>query len=99
MSYKLLDFKMNDGSRQFAELPETVFFDKLRELAKQLDGAAETEFVTDWITEVWLDFEFRGQRFTINNQFGDYWFFVENPHCPDEILLAVVEHFQRFLQQ
>ena len=97
MSYKLFDFRMNDGSRNFADLPETVFFDKLREIAEQFEGAKETGFVTDWITEVWLDFEFREQRFSINNQQGDYWFFVENPDCPDEILMEVVEHFQKFL--
>ena len=97
MSYKLFDFKMNDGSRNFADLPETVFFDELREIAKQLQGATETGFLTDWVTEVWLDFEFRGQRFSVNNQNGDYWFFVENPECPDEILLEVVEHFQKSL--
>lgn len=88
---------MNDGSRNFAELPETVFFDKLREIAKEFEGAAETEFVTDWITELWLDFDFRGHKFSINNQFGNYWFFVEDPECSDEILLEVVEHFQKFL--
>jgi hypothetical protein len=88
---------MNDGSRHFAELPETVFFDKLREIAKRLEGATETGFLTDWITEVWLDFELRGHQFSVNNQFGGYWFLVENPDCPDEILLEVVEHFQKFL--
>jgi len=88
---------MCDGSRHFADLPETVFFDVLREITGKFAGATETAFVTDWITEVWLDFEFRGQRFSINNQQNGYWFFVENPDCPDEILLKVVGHFQKFL--
>lgn len=90
---------MNDGSRNFADLPETVFFDKLREIASNLVGAKETAFVTDWITEVWLNFEYRGHKFSINNQNGDYWFFVENPNCSDEILLEVIDHFRKLLQQ
>jgi hypothetical protein len=99
MPINLFDFRMNDGSRHFADLPETVFFDDLRQYAARLPGAKETGFVTDWVTEVWLDFEFRGQNFSINNQFGDYWFFVENPDCPDEILLEVLEHFQQILEK
>ena len=72
MSAKLFSFIMNDGSRNFADLPETVFFDELPEIAKNFEGATETGFVTDWITEVWLDFEYRGHKFSINNQMGDY---------------------------
>lgn len=88
---------MNDGSRHFFEIPETVFFDELQEIAKKLNGANETNFITDWVTEVWLDFEYRGHQFSINNQHGNYWFFVENPHCLDKILSEVAEHFRKFL--
>lgn len=98
-SNKLFDHRMKDGSRNFADLPESVFFDELREIAKRFDNAIVTGFVTDWVTEVWLDFEYRGHKFSINNQYGEYWFFVENPNCPDEILLEVVEHFERFLDK
>lgn len=97
MPPKLFDFRMKDGSRNFADLPETVFFDELRKIVNKLAGAKETGFVTDWFSEVWLDFEYRGEKFAINSQMGDYWFIVENPDCPGEILLAVVEHFQKFL--
>ena len=72
MKCNLLNLTMNDGSRKFAEIPETVFFDELREFAKSLEGAKETGSLTDWVTEVWLDFEYREHKFTINNQFGDY---------------------------
>ena len=27
-----------------------------------------------------------------SRQFGDYWIFVRDPICPDDILKAVVEH-------
>lgn len=99
MSSELFDIRMHDGSRNFADLPELIFFDRLREIAKQLAGATETAFVTDWVTEVWLDFDFREHRFSVNNQNGEYWFFVEKPDCPDEILLEVIGHFQEFLEK
>lgn len=88
---------MKDGSRNFADLPEAVFFDELREIANKFEGAQETGFITDWMTEVWLDFDYRGHKFSINNQMGEYWFFVENPNCSDEILCEVMEHFENFL--
>ena len=84
---------MNDGSRNFADLPEIASFDKMRELLVTFGGAVETDFVTDQVTEIWLDFEYRGHQFSINNQMGNYWFFVKDPECPEQILTAVVEHF------
>jgi len=90
---KVFDFRMNDGSRKFVELPEIVFFDRMREHVGVLDGAVEKKFVTDGVTEMWLDFEYRGHHFSINNQMGDYWFFVEDVTCPDCILAEVVDHF------
>lgn len=85
---------MKDGSRNFADLPEVVFFDELRSHGRKLTGAMEAGFITDWVTEVWLDFEYYGYRFSINNQMGDYWFNVEDPSCPDDILVEVVRHFE-----
>jgi hypothetical protein len=70
----------------------------LRDHAAKLKGALVTEFITDWVTEAWLDFEYCGQKFSVNNEFGDYWFFVEDPNCPDEILLEVAEHFRGLLE-
>lgn len=88
---------MIDGSRHFADFPETVSFSELREIVNQFEEAKEISFVTDNITEVWLDFEYQGHKFSINNQNGDYWFFVENQACPNEILFKVIEYFGRFL--
>ena len=28
------------------------------------------------------------------DQFGDYWFFVDDPTCPDAILQQVLDHFE-----
>jgi hypothetical protein len=65
---------MSDGSRKFiADLP----------------GAAVTDFITDGVTEAWIDFTLEGEHFTVNNQLGEFWFFVRNPgarHCGQLLL-------------
>jgi hypothetical protein len=93
----LFDMRMNDGSRHFADMPESVFFDAVADHAETLDGAEVTNFISDGVIEMWLDFSYRGHKFSINNQFGDYWFFVDDSECPDEILLEVCDHFRRLL--
>ena len=89
----LFDIRMNDGSRNFADLPEEASFGSMRNHLTILDGAAEMGFVTDDVTEMWLDFRYRDHSFSVNNQMGDYWFFVEDPLCPEAVLRSVVEHF------
>ena len=59
----------------------------------KLESAQLTGFITDGVTETWIDFTFGGHRFTINDQMGNYWFFVEDPSCPDEVLMKVAKHF------
>ena len=95
----LFDIKMNDGSRHFVDMPEVVFFDDFYDHAENLEGAEITEFITDGVVEMWLDFEFRGHKFSVGNQFGDYWFFVEDANCPEEILLEIIDHFRQLLEQ
>ena len=95
----LLESKMNDGSRHFVDLPEVVFFDELCDHLEELEGAEITEFLTDGVVEMWLDFEFRGHKFSVNNQLGDYRFFVEDPKCSDEIMLEVIEHFRKLVEK
>jgi hypothetical protein len=99
MSSKLFDFRMKDGSRHFADLPEVVFFDEFADHVEKLEDAEITEFITDGVIEMWLDFEYREHHFSVNNQFGDYLFFVQDPDCPDEILLEVCAHFRRLLEK
>ena len=88
---------MHDGSRQFAELPESCASEKLRQHIERLPGATVTDYLTDNVTEMWLDFSFRGHAFTVNNQLGDFWFFVREPDCPDDILAAIVQHCELLL--
>lgn len=83
---------MHDGSRLFAELPEACSWESLRQHIARLPGATVTHYLTDNVTEMWLDFSFRGHAFTVNNQYGDFWFFVRDPACPDDVLAAVIDH-------
>lgn len=94
----LLEIKMNDGARHFVDMPEVIFFDDFYDYTEELDGAEITEFLVDGVVEMWLDFEFRGHKFSVTNQFGDYWFFVQNPDCPEEILLEIIAHYRKLLE-
>jgi hypothetical protein len=94
---KLMNIIMNDGSRQFGELPQAATWDKLRAHIEKLSGASVTQFVTDHVTEAWIDFSFRGFQFTVNNQFGDYWFFSNDAQAPDAILETVLSHCRSLL--
>lgn len=87
------------GPENFANLPETVFFDKMRKHLRSLDGSVETGLLTDQVTEMWLDFNYNGHSFSINNQYGEYWFFVKDPICPDDVLTRVTTHFESLLDK
>jgi hypothetical protein len=94
----LLYHTMHDGSRQFAALPESQPWTTLRDHLVRLPGAQITDFLTDGVTEAWIDFCYRGHAFTINNQYGEFWFFVRDPHCADEILVEVVAYCLKLLR-
>jgi hypothetical protein len=89
-----LETKMNDGSRHFVDMPAVVFFDDFYDHTEKLEGAEITEFIINGVVEMRLDFEFREHNFSVTNQLGDYCFFVENPGCPEEILLEVIAHYR-----
>src|SRR6476620_398154 len=95
----LFDAKLNDGSRHFVDMPEVDFFDEFADHVEELEEAEITEFLTDGTIEMWLEFEFRGQKFSVGNQFGDYWFFVDDAGCPEEILFEVIDHFRILLEK
>ena len=59
----LFDMRMNDGSRHFVDMPEVVFFDEIADHVEELEGAEITEFITDGVLEMWLEFDFSGQQF------------------------------------
>lgn len=89
---ELFNLTMKDGSRHFGDLPQTALWHDLRDHIENLGDATITDFVTDNVTEAWIDFTYRGHRFSVNDQYGDYWFFVADPKCPDDILNAVLAH-------
>jgi hypothetical protein len=93
MTREPLQMLMPDDSRYFGALPQTVMWDAVHAHIARLPGAAVTAYVTDHLTEAWIDFTYRGYAFSINDQLGDYWFFVDHPACPDALLGDVLAHF------
>lgn len=94
---EIFDYRMKDGSRNFTDLPMTRDWYEVRDHVRRLPGAVLTRFITDNVTEAWIDFTYRGHTFSINDQYGDYWFFVEDPACPEEILKEVRAHWAPLL--
>lgn len=101
--HRLFDIRMNDGSRHFGELPETYDpkqpeWHRIKQHVPSLAGAELASFVTDDVTEAWIVFSFSGQRFSLNNQQGMWWFFVEDVACPEALMQRVLDHFEQLLQ-
>ncbi len=94
---KLLRISMHDGSRHFGDLPESQSPLRVCDHVSRLPGARLTGFLNG-IIEFWIDFTYEGHEFTLNTQYGDYWFFVTDPDCPDQILQGVLDHFARILR-
>lgn len=99
---QLLDMRMADGSRYFGGLPETYDAARpqwyaLRDRVTALSGAELRGFVTDDVTEAWIDFDLEGHRFSINDQHGEWWFFVADPQCPGPLLERVLDWFEAVL--
>jgi hypothetical protein len=101
-SKRIIDMRMHDGSRHFGGLPETYDVERpqwyaVRDHVGRLEGAQLTGFVTDDVTEAWIDFRLQGHAFSLNNQHGEWWFFVSDPACPDTLLEHVLDHFEALL--
>lgn len=94
---KLFNLTMHDGSRHFGDLPQTVLWYDLHDHTTQMPGAVLTGFITDHVTEAWIDFTYGGHQFSVNDQYGDYWFFVEDPECPDHLMIEVLEYCEKLL--
>lgn len=96
-SARLLNVRMNDGSRHFAELPETRDWHAVRAFLEHAGGVTAVKLVTDDVTEAWVDWTYRGHQFSANNQFGAWWVFVADPDCPDTVLEEMRDTLARFL--
>ena len=89
---------MHDGSRHFASLPQSCAWYAIRDHVDKLDGALLTQFLGDGILEAWVDFAYCEHEFSINDPLAEYWFFVNDPDCPETILRRVVKHFAKLLR-
>jgi hypothetical protein len=89
---------MRDGSRCFLSLQPNVGWNAIRDHAARLKEANVTGFLTDGVTEAWIDFDYAGYKFNINDAPGDFWFFVNDPACPEAILRRVADHFASLLE-
>lgn len=91
---------MADGSRLFLQLPQTCPPSRLLWRIIRF-GGPPTAFVSDWVTgEMWMDFRYKGQKFSVHNPYGvEFWFFVKNPACPENILHRLAEYFARLSGQ
>jgi hypothetical protein len=94
---RLTDLRMADNSRRFATFPMAVLWYRVRDHIAELRGATLSGFLCDDVTEAWIDFRYCNHAFTINDQFGEYWLFVNDPACPDNILIDVIGHFETLL--
>lgn len=97
--FKLVDYRANDNSRIFAEMPVTCTSFLLRLHIRKLRGAKFKDYLTDNLTTSWTDFSYCEYEFSINVQFDEYWFFVNDPNCSDEILQKVADHFAQIIYQ
>ncbi len=88
---------MNDGSRHFASLPRRLLPYAVRDHVARLTGATLTGFVGG-DAEAWIDFAYEDHAFSVNDVWEEYWFFVRDPACPDEVLARVVRHFGAVLR-
>ena len=88
----LLNETMSDGYRLFLQLPQTCPPSSLlRQIVRRL-GGTPTAFVSNEITgETWIDFCYKGWKFSIHNLYGEYWFFAENSECPEAILQSMIQ--------
>ena len=73
---------------------ETLTFEQLPLQIIKIDGVAITGILTDNVVEIWLDFDFHGASFSVNNQFGEFWFFAESEDCSDDILSDISRHLK-----
>lgn len=76
---KLLDLRMQNGSRHFGSVPASRLWYEVQNHLTLLSGATQTDFVGLDFVEGWLDFQFAGQRFSMNYECEEYWFYVDNP--------------------
>jgi hypothetical protein len=94
---RLIDRRTEDGSRHFASLPKTCTWQALCERILLLPGAQIADFGAVNEAGTWIDFTYRGYRFSVSHRNGEFCFFVREPQCPDLSLYRVASHCQDLL--
>ncbi|MCB1445365.1 MAG: hypothetical protein KDJ87_06065 [Rhizobiaceae bacterium] len=82
---QIMNVIMRDGTRHFLTLRETCRPDEVRARLETAGGIRVCQLSRggfQW--RMW--FQCLGWRFSIANPFGELWFFVEDPGCPEDIL-------------
>jgi hypothetical protein len=92
----LREYVMDSSWRLFAELWDTVELPALQEHALLFPRLVVIESVPEYPDAV-LTFAIDSQRFAVIRSQSEYLFFVENPECDAELLLAVARHFNSLL--
>ncbi len=57
-----------------------------------------TSYLSDEVTEVWIDFTYEGRDYTVNNQVGEYWFFANEPVAHQYALADVADRLAKMLE-
>jgi hypothetical protein len=96
---KLIDERVADGSRHFAELPRVTPWQAVRDHVLLLASAKVINYVDEGMASPWLDFTFRGHRFLIHTHENRLRLFVRDPQCSDLILFEVGSHFERLVEE
>jgi len=84
---KIFSIISHDGkSKHFFSLPELIPMEELTKSLESIPGVDIKNELTDSVTEIWVDFNYQGSNYSVNNQHGDYYFFVDDLELSDEIL-------------
>jgi len=91
---------MEDGRRLFAELWASQSIEKVHLCATQLPTAQVDPLRIDAESDrASVTFRYEGCGYAISDAQYEYFLFVDDPNCNDEILLLVAQHFNALLRQ
>ena len=92
----LMNTIMRDGSRHFLTLRETARPADIRARLESIPGVRVCQLSSIGF-DLWVSFQCMGWRFSINNPFGELWFFANDPTCPEDILRCLARRISAAL--
>jgi hypothetical protein len=90
--------KRRPHRREFAALPETVSWMRLRRHLDAMPGGALVDLACDRMNEAALVFTFHGHRFGIELHDGVFHFNVEDAACPEHVLREVFAYAEQLVK-